>query len=113
MFDGQPKELIIYTTHDGRRPFDEWVSTLRDRETLARIEKRLIRLRGGNPGDYKCVGEGLYELRINYGPGFRLYCAQAGQQLILLLCGGDKSTQTSDIADAQKYWRDYQKRVNV
>lgn len=113
MFDGQPKELIIHATSDGRCPFDEWVSTLRDRETLARIEKRLIRLRGGNPGDYKSVGEGVYELRIDYGPGFRLYCALAGQRLILLLCGGDKSTQMSDIENAQRYWRDYQERVNV
>lgn len=111
MFDGQPKATIIYQTAAGMRPFDEWVAALRDRQALARIEKRLIRLRGGNPGDYKAVGMGIYELRIDYGPGYRIYFSFSGQQVILLLCGGDKTTQTADIERAFAYWEDFQKRV--
>lgn len=111
MFDGQPKEVIIYETNDGRRPLDEWRANLRDAGVLARIEKRLNRLLRGNPGDYKTVGGGVYELRIDYGPGYRLYFAFAGQRLVLLLCGGSNATQGADIEKAHTYWEDYQKRV--
>ncbi len=110
MFDGQPKQIIIYQTVDGTEPFNEWLTKLRDAEAVGRIEKRLNRLLRGNPGDYKTVGNGVYELRIDYGPGYRLYCALAGQQIVLLLCGGDKRTQTENIKQALKYWRDYQRR---
>ncbi len=111
MFDGQPKRVIIYAMADGTCPLDVWRAGLRGEEALARIEKRLNRLLRGNPGDYKSVGGGVYELRIDYGPGYRLYCAFAGQQLVLLLCGGSKATQNADIKNAQAYWEDYQKRV--
>lgn len=111
MFDGQPKATIIYQTSTGIRPFDEWVKALRDRQALARIEKRLIRLRDGNPGDYKAIGMGIYELRIDYGPGYRVYFAFSGQQVVLLLCGGDKKTQTADIEKAGAYWNDFQERI--
>jgi putative addiction module killer protein len=109
VFDGQPKEVFIYERADGGQPFHEWRKELRDTEALARINKRIERLRRGNPGDYKEVG-GVYELRIDYGPGYRLYFAFAGRQIIVLLCGGDKSTQDADIKRALKYWQDYQKR---
>lgn len=109
MFDGQPKETIVYHAAPGVSPFDEWIAGLRDRQTVARIQKRLIRLRAGNPGDYKAVGAGVYELRLDFGPGYRIYFAFSGQQVVLLLCGGDKSTQASDIASAIAYWEDFQK----
>ena len=112
MFDGQPKQIIIYETAAGARPLEEWMTTLRDAETVARLAARIDRLEQGNPGDYKSVGAGVYELRIDYGPGFRLYLAFAEQQIILLLCGGDKSTQVRDIQRAQKYWQDHQQRHN-
>lgn len=111
MFDGQPKEIIFYQTADGARPCEEWLEDLRDRQAEARIQKRLIRLRAGNPGDFKTVGSGVYELRIDYGPGYRVYFAFAEQQLVLLLCGGDKSTQAADIEAAQKYWKDFKERA--
>lgn len=110
MFDGHPKETIVFHDATGVSPFDEWVTALRDRLTVARIQKRLIRLRAGNPGDYKSVGSGVYELRLDFGPGYRIYFAFSGDHLVLLLCGGDKSTQASDIADAITYWEDFQRR---
>mgnify|MGYP006921314998 CR=1 FL=1 len=110
MFDGQPKEIIAYATSDGAEPFTKWLGKLRDAKARARIATRLDRLRGqGNPGDYKEVG-GVYELRIDYGPGYRLYLAFVGQQVMVLLCGGDKSTQDADIKRALKYLEDYQER---
>lgn len=82
--------------------FVEWFEGLRDREARQRISVRLDRLRTGNTGDVKPVGEGISELRISYGPGYRLYCTWRGDTLIILLCGGDKSSQTRDIARAKK-----------
>ena len=111
MFDGQPNRVLFYETLDGVCPFDDWLDGLRDREAQQRVVKRIARLRGGNPGDYKFVGEGVYELRIDYGPGYRLYLAFAEGQLVILLCGGDKSTQANDIDEAHALWREYQKRT--
>jgi putative addiction module killer protein len=96
-------ELIRSTT------FDHWLSTLRDRRALARIAARLDRLAAGNPGDVEPVGNGLSELRINYGPGYRVYFIQRGPVLIILLCGGDKSSQSRDIKQAKVLadaWKD-------
>ncbi len=71
---------------------------------------RLERFRLGNVGDWKSVGEGVLELRIDWGPGYRVYFAQDGKEIVLLLCGGEKGTQVRDIKDAKKYWRDYRGR---
>ena len=81
--------------------FDTWLSGLRDRRAVARIAARLDRLAAGNPGDVEPVGEGVSELRINYGPGYRVYFIQRGPVLVILLCGGDKSTQSKDIKQAK------------
>lgn len=81
--------------------FDSWLSGLRDRRAVARIAARLDRLAAGNPGDVEPVGEGVSELRINYGPGYRAYFIQRGPVLVILLCGGDKSTQNKDIRQAK------------
>lgn len=81
--------------------FDRWLSGLRDRRAVARIAARLDRMAAGNPGDVQPVGEGVSELRINYGPGYRVYFIQQGPVLIILLCGGDKSTQSKDIRQAK------------
>jgi putative addiction module killer protein len=80
--------------------FDTWLKGLRDVQTRVRILERIRRLRDGNPGDVKPVGSGVSEMRIRYGPGYRLYYTQRGKSLIVLLCGGDKSTQRKDIARA-------------
>jgi len=81
--------------------FDRWLSGLRDRRAVARIAARLDRLASGNTGDVQPVGDGVSELRIHYGPGYRLYFLQRGPVLIVLLCGGDKSTQEKDITQAK------------
>ncbi len=87
-------------------PFDEWFDSLRDVKTKTIINKRLNRLSLGSLGDYRSVGEGVCELRIDFGPGYRVYFGQIGTAIVILLCGGDKSTQDQDIRKAQEYWTD-------
>lgn len=78
--------------------FDVWMRRLRDAKARARIQARILRLSLGNPGDVKPVGKGVSEMRIDYGPGYRVYFLQHGAEIIVLLCGGDKSNQQNDIA---------------
>ena len=87
--------------------FDDWLSPLRDAVARARINARILRLRFGNPGDVKAVGEGVQEMRINHGPGYRVYFARRGAALILLLCGGSKATQRQDIERAKELLRGF------
>jgi putative addiction module killer protein len=84
---------------------------LRDSQSRARIRVRLARVRLGNFGDAHAVGGGIWELRIDYGPGYRVYYARSGTATLLLLCGGDKSTQERDIRQAQASWSEYQQRM--
>ena len=86
--------------------YARWFAALRDRQARARIDARIRRLSLGNPGDVKPVGAGVSELRINYGPGYRVYFAQRGQALVVLLAGGDKRTQSRDIKLAQALARE-------
>ncbi|PHJ55740.1 addiction module protein [Nostoc linckia z18] len=109
----QPREIRNYLTVDGKNVFDEWLDTLRDRKAKAKIRARLDRVEDGNLGDYKSVGEDVCELRIDYGPGYRIYFGQEGITVIILLCGGDKSTQEQDIVKAHEYWKDYRSRDNA
>ena len=81
-------------------PFDKWFRGLRDTRAKVRIDERIERLANGNPGDARPVGSGVSELRIDYGPGYRVYFVQRGKVLIILLCGGDKASQRRDIAKA-------------
>ena len=83
-------------------PFRKWLKNLKDRVGKALILKRIDRLAGGNPGDIKPIGGGCSEMRINYGPGYRVYYKDTGKEIILLLCGGDKSTQSKDIENAKE-----------
>ncbi|MCP2731544.1 type II toxin-antitoxin system RelE/ParE family toxin [Limnofasciculus baicalensis] len=105
----QPREIQRYTTPEGKIPFDEWFYALRDRKAKSKITARLERVNLGNLGDYRSVGEGVFELRIDYVPGYRLYFGQVGTKIVLLLCGGDKSSQAQDISRAVEYWTDYRK----
>jgi putative addiction module killer protein len=82
--------------------FSTWLAELRDAKTRARIAERLRRLALGNPGDVEPVGEGVSELKIHFGPGYRVYFVQRGTTLIILLCGGDKSSQARDIKQAKE-----------
>ena len=86
--------------------YEKWIAGLRDRQARARVEARIRRLSLGNPGDVKPVGEGISEMRINYGPGYRIYFVQRGQHLVILLAGGDKSSQARDIKTAQSLARE-------
>ena len=108
--EAQPRQIERYVTPDGRIPFSEWLDSLRDRRARVRIKLRLDRIEQGNLGDYRSVGEGVYELRINYGPGYRVCFGQVGSTVVLLLCGGDKSTQEQDIRKAQEYWEEYERQ---
>ena len=93
---GQAFELVETPVFSG------WLGSLRDRRARARIVTRLARLADGNFGDHKSVKDGVFELRIDYGPGYRVYLFQRGKELVILLCGGDKRTQAADIANAKR-----------
>jgi len=99
--------VLIYQTSDARKPFEEWLDALKDRQARAKIRTRIGRLALGNPGDYRALDEGIYELRIDWGPAYRVYFARTGNVIILLLCGGDKPTQQKDIDNAKAYLKDY------
>jgi putative addiction module killer protein len=88
----QPREIQNYLTVDGKSPFEEWLDSLRDTRARAKIKNRLKRVELGNLGDYRSVGAGAYELKIDYGPGYRVYFGQVGSIIVILLCGGEKST---------------------
>ena len=103
----QPIEIQYYRSRNGRQPFTEWFESIRDRNTQQRIDKRLARLEDGNFGDCQSVGGGVFELRLHFGPGYRIYFGQIGNTLVLLLCGGDKKSQQGDIEIAKTYWREY------
>ena len=100
-----PRVLKIYRTTEGRLPFVAWLNSLRDERAIARVKTQIARLRLGNMGRARSVGEGVFELKIDYGPGYRVYFGQAGSEIVLLLCGGDKSTQDEDIKKAKVFWQ--------
>lgn len=91
-----------------KQPFIDWLRGLRDRQARARIRTRIDRLALGNLGDHRVLGDGVVELKIDWGPGYRVYFGQIGNAIVLLLCGGDKRTQQQDIATAKTYFKEYQ-----
>jgi putative addiction module killer protein len=110
MREATPYQLDEYLTPEGRAPFGEWLNALKDLKGRALIRVRLDRLTLGNFGDCNRIGEGLHELRIDFGPGYRVYLGQKGKRLIVLLCAGIKKTQKRDIQQARDYWHDYRSR---
>ena len=104
-------EIRHYITRSGKDAFDDWFSELTEIRAQAKIAARISRLAAGNFGDCKALGQGLYELRIDWGPGFRVYYTMIGQARVLLLCGGDKRTQSVDIVKAHDYLTDYKART--
>ena len=106
----KPRKVEYYQTKAGKAPFREWLDKLNDRVGKARIDARVTRLQAGQFGKCKSVGNGVYELKDKFGPGYRIYYAEDGQEVILLLCGGDKSDQQADIQVAKNYWTDHQLR---
>ena len=103
-------EIRVYVGRDRKRPFIDWLKKLRDQRARDRIHNQLDRLRLGNAGNYNSVGNGVYELRIHYGPGYRVYYGKTSKHIILLLCGGNKASQRKDINRAKQYWMDYRRR---
>ena len=104
-------EVRYYITKTGKDVVDEWIAGLADDRAEARIFARIERLSSRNFGDHKSLGGGLFELRIDVDPGYRVYCAMMGRICVLLLCGGDKRKQSSDIRLARAYFDDYIERT--
>ena len=100
-------EIEMYETSKGKQPFAIWLD-IQEIHTRAKVLTRLDRLKLGNFGDCKTIGDGISELRIHYGPGIRIYYAKIGSKIILLLCGGNKASQVKDIKRAKEYLTDYQ-----
>jgi putative addiction module killer protein len=103
----RPRDVLVYETEDGKVPFTEWLETLDGSPAYRRILARLDRLEEGNLGDHRSVGEGVIELRLDFGPGYRIYVGQDGETLVILPLGGTKRRQQADIETAQRYWRNY------
>jgi len=99
------KNVIIYTLDSGKRPFRDWLDSVGDKAIKNRIWSRLLRLAVGHYGDCEVVGGGVYELKLKFGAGYRIYFGEIGEEVVILLCGGDKSTQKKDIEKAKLYFR--------
>ena len=107
MRNAHPREIRVYQTPSGREPYNEWLRSIRDTSTRNRIRAQLERFKLGNFGDVKFVGDGVFETRLHFGSGYRIYFGKVDNTIVLLLCGGDKSSQTRDIERAKNYWREY------
>ncbi|TAG50205.1 MAG: type II toxin-antitoxin system RelE/ParE family toxin [Betaproteobacteria bacterium] len=102
--------LVRYQQTNGDEPLSDWLSSVRDKIAQARIRIRLRQVEAGNFGDCESVGEGVSELRVHVGAGYRVYFGRHGQTVVVLLCGGDKRTQTNDIKRAKLFWADWKGR---
>lgn len=103
-------ELLRYQREDGDVPFTRWLEGIRDKVAQARVRVRLRQIQAGNMGDCESVGDGVIELRVHVGAGYRVYCARHGKSVVLLLSGGDKRRQDSDIKQARRWWADWKGR---
>lgn len=101
-----------YVTPEGEVPFVDWLRSLKDKRSIAIVLQRIDRVQLGNFGDCRSVGSGVYELKIRFGSGLRIYFGIANAELVILLCAGDKSSQRKDIPVAQKYWKEYKKNAD-
>lgn len=101
-----PWVIREYVTADGTSPFRKWVTRLAV-ETRARVQARILRFEAGNLGDHKALGDGVWEARLDFGPGYRVYFAKTARTVVLLLVGGDKRSQAKDITQAKQYWAQY------
>ena len=103
-------DIQAYQAEDGSEPYARWLAGLADRQARARVLVRVQRMAAGNFGDCKPCRDGVWELREDFGPGYRIYYARSGKTVVLLLCGGDKRSQHADIERAVACWKDYQRR---
>ena len=104
--------VLIYENPEGRAPYSHWLDGLRDMQAAAKIEVRVRRIRLGNLGYWEPMGEGVGELKVDYGPGYRIYFGRIDSAIIVLLCGGDKKTQKKDIVKAKELWQDFKERYH-
>ncbi|GAC1701175.1 MAG: type II toxin-antitoxin system RelE/ParE family toxin [Candidatus Acidiferrum sp.] len=102
-----------FVSRAGRDVFDDWLTQLADARAQAKIATRISRLAAGNFGDCKSLGQSLFELRIDWGPGYRVYYAMIDRECVLLLCGGDKRKQAADMERAREYFKDYKERTGT
>ncbi|MDP2951362.1 MAG: type II toxin-antitoxin system RelE/ParE family toxin [bacterium] len=102
-----PTKLLTYKDKNGREPFEEWLDSLSDQKTQSIILNRLNRVSLGNFGDCRNLGQGIYEFRIHYGSGFRIYFGMIEKLVIILLLAGAKKSQKQDITKAKEYWQDF------
>ncbi|MBD2463211.1 type II toxin-antitoxin system RelE/ParE family toxin [Oscillatoria sp. FACHB-1407] len=110
LWNPQDEQLPCYVTTAGKNLLAEWLNSLIDLQAQKIIQARLTQVKRGTLGDHKSIGEGVYELRIRYGPAYRVYFGYVTTTQILLLCGGDKSTQPEDISKAKQYWKAYKQQ---
>ncbi|OQA91431.1 MAG: hypothetical protein BWY26_00976 [Elusimicrobia bacterium ADurb.Bin231] len=106
------KQVIIYKTNNNKEPFIEWLLSLKERITRERIQARIRRIEQGNFGDHKYF-QGIIEIRLHFGKGYRLYCGEDGNKIVVLLIGGNKSNQGKDIKRALEYWEDYHAQKKI
>jgi putative addiction module killer protein len=103
-------ELLRYQAADGHVPFTQWLGSIRDKQAQAKVRVRLRRLEAGLFGDCEPVGEGVLEMREHVGAGYRVYFGRHGRFIVILLCGGTKKTQSSDVKAAKEFWADWKRR---
>jgi putative addiction module killer protein len=103
-------EILRYQTPEGEQPYTEWVNHLRDRQAANLIHARVDRLEQGHFGKVRHIEDKVWEMKIDFGPGYRVFYLRDGERIIILLCGGDKGSQDRDIARAQRYATDYWRR---
>jgi len=101
-------EIKFFETENGKNPVIEWLNEL-DKIYKERVSQRFNRIMHGNIGDHKSIGDGIFELRFDFGSGYRIYFGKEDNKIIILLYAGDKKTQENDIKKAKKYWQEYQK----
>jgi putative addiction module killer protein len=111
MQEAVPRQVETYVTHDGKDIFQRWLNGLTDQRARALIDKTVAKVRLGNLGQHKSVGEGVQEIVLNYGPGYRIYFGEHGTTLVILLFGSTKKRQEEAIELAKRYWRDWKERT--
>ena len=113
MPDSRKRKPREYLTADDKSPYSDWITSLRDVRAKTKVTRAVHNMSEGNLGDHKGVGDGVKERRVDYGPGYRIYFAEDGDEIILLLTGGTKSRQQKDIDQAKEYWADYKARKDA
>ena len=110
--EAKPRIIQNYETPDGRPPFKNWFNSIKDKSAKVKVIQRIDRMILGNFGDCKNLGDGIYETRIHYGPGYRIYWGDLNGVIVILLCGGSKRTQKQDINKAREYWQELRNRTD-